>query len=67
MSEIRFDEPEKSQRAVAWVRCTDTLQRMVEVHSCARDYKIALEGLRERHLSHEAGGEGIFSTQLEVK
>lgn len=49
LSGISFDTLEKNQREGAWDQCLDTLHRMVDVHPSARDYAIALDGLKQRH------------------
>ncbi|KAJ5192665.1 hypothetical protein N7449_008807 [Penicillium cf. viridicatum] len=57
MNDIKLDTPDPQRRAAAWNQCSETLQRMVDVHPSARDRKIALNGLMQRHLSHETHGE----------
>lgn len=49
LSGVSFDTLEENQREGAWDQCLDTLHRMVDVHPSARDYAIALDGLKQRH------------------
>ncbi|KAL3469738.1 fungal-specific transcription factor domain-containing protein [Aspergillus californicus] len=50
-SEVRFDGIDKVVRDNAWNQCIRTLNRMVDVHPSARDYAIALSGLKEQQQS----------------
>ncbi|KAF9892311.1 hypothetical protein FE257_002088 [Aspergillus nanangensis] len=51
VSGASFDAIDGRRREAAWGQCLDTLYRMVDVHPSARDYAIALNGLKERHLA----------------
>ncbi|KAL4864279.1 fungal-specific transcription factor domain-containing protein [Aspergillus spectabilis] len=54
-SGARFDGVDREARDSAWKKCVETLHRMSNVHSSARDYAIALSGLKEQKqttLSH---------------
>ncbi|PYI10108.1 hypothetical protein BO78DRAFT_232765 [Aspergillus sclerotiicarbonarius CBS 121057] len=42
------------QRETAWNQCLETLQLMIDVHPSARDYAIALSGLRVSMTSEQA-------------
>ncbi|RDW83542.1 uncharacterized protein DSM5745_03868 [Aspergillus mulundensis] len=46
-SDASFEGPDKDHRDRAWDRCIHTLNCMVDVHPSARDYEIALTGLRQ--------------------
>ncbi|KAL2851127.1 fungal-specific transcription factor domain-containing protein [Aspergillus pseudoustus] len=61
-----FDRSGQAQRHTAWELCIQTLHRMVDVHSSARDYAIALSGLKlshqsAAHASPEAGSPYDFT------
>lgn len=49
VSGASFDGFDESDREAAWDKCLHTLYRMVDVHPSARDYAIALSGLKRRH------------------
>lgn len=50
-SEASLEGITANQQESAWNECLDTLNRMVSVHSSARDYSIALQNIR---LSYES-------------
>lgn len=45
------DGVDKVMQESAWDQCLRTLHRMVDVHPSARDYALALGGLKQRHRS----------------
>ncbi|KAL2823559.1 fungal-specific transcription factor domain-containing protein [Aspergillus cavernicola] len=55
-SQAPFDGIDREHRNTAWNRCIETLHRMVEVHPSARDYAIALSGLKEQQQSTTNAG-----------
>ncbi|KAL2871214.1 fungal specific transcription factor domain-containing protein [Aspergillus lucknowensis] len=46
-SGLAFDAVDPEDRENAWAKCIETLHRMADVHPSARDYAIALAGLKQ--------------------